>query len=159
MENKKEISPKEKRDNTLTFILSKNYGETISIEELNKILNENLNDEYGKVRFRHQMNKVKNELYEKGYVIRSIYNVGYYILKPNQVSSYTYRNFILKPTKAYQKATIILNNINTNKLSNDRLEERNNVLNLNTLLRRTSNNIIKNSDYHKKENYYNNLKD
>lgn len=159
MENKKELSPKEKREKVVTYILSKNYGDTIKNEELNQILEEDLNDEYGKIRFRHQMDKAKNKLYEKGYVIRSIYGIGYYILKPNQISSYTYRNFILKPMKSYKKADTILNNINTKNLSDNRLEEKNNALNLNTLLQRTSNNIIKNSNYYKKEGYYNNLKD
>ena len=159
MENKKELSPKEKREKVITYILSKNYGETIKNEELNEILKEDLNDEYGKIRFRHQMDKAKNKLYEKGYVIKSIYGIGYYILKPNQISSYTYRNFILKPMKSYKKADTILKNINKTNLSESRLEENKNALSLNTLLNRTSKNIIETSNYYKKENYYNNLND
>lgn len=106
--NKNEFSPKEKREQVYNYILTKKYGDTITNEELNNILQEDLKDEYGKIRFRNQMVKVKDTLYKKGFVIRPIYNIGYYILKPNQVSSYTYRNFIVKPTKQFKKAQKIL---------------------------------------------------
>lgn len=65
MENKKELSPKEKREKVVTYILSKNYGDTIKNEELNQILEEDLNDEYGKIRFRHQMDKAKKNYMKK----------------------------------------------------------------------------------------------
>lgn len=80
---KDELTPKEKREKIKELILSREHGETLTYEELNNILQEDMEDRYGREVFRRQMNKVKNELFSKGYVIRPVYNVGYFILKPN----------------------------------------------------------------------------
>lgn len=159
MENKNSLSPKEKREKLYEFILSKNYGETITIEQINNILQENLNSDLGSKRFRNQINKVKNKLYEKGYVIRSIYDIGYYILKPNQVSSYTYRNFIIKPTKQFNKARIIMKNTNTKDLNDDEYVELYNTIELNKEMIRTTNKVLKSEkNFYKEGNYYNGIK-
>lgn len=159
MENKNSLSPKEKREKLYEFILSKNYGETITIEQINNILQENLNSDLGSKRFRNQINKVKNKLYEKGYVIRNIYDIGYYILKPNQVSSYTYRNFIVKPTKQFNKARIIMKNTNTKNLNDDEYVELYNTIELNKEMIRTTNKILNSEkNFYKKGNYYNGIK-
>lgn len=159
MENKNSLSPKEKREKLYEFILSKNYGETITIEQINNILQENLNSDLGSKRFRNQINKVKNKLYEKGYVIRSIYDIGYYILKPNQVSSYTYRNFIVKPTKQFNKARIIMKNTNTKDLNDDEYVELYNTIELNKEMIRTTNKVLKSEkNFYKEGNYYNGIK-
>lgn len=159
MENKNSLSPKEKREKLYEFILSKNYGETITIEQINNILQENLNSDLGSKRFRNQINKVKNKLYEKGYVIRSIYDIGYYILKPNQVSSYTYRNFIVKPTKQFNKARIIMKNTNTKNLNDDEYVELYNTIELNKEMIRTTNKILNSEkNFYKKGNCYNGIK-
>lgn len=159
MENKNSLSPKEKREKLYEFILSKNYGETIIIEQINNILQENLNFDLGSKRFRNQINKVKNKLYEKGYVIRSIYDIGYYILKPNQVSSYTYRNFIVKPTKQFNKARIIMKNTNSKNLNDDEYIELYNTIELNKEMIRTTNKILNSEkNFYKKGNYYNGIK-
>lgn len=159
MENKNSLSPIEKREKLYEFILSKNYGETITIEQINNILQENLNSDLGSKRFRNQINKVKNKLYEKGYVIRSIYDIGYYILKPNQVSSYTYRNFIVKPTKHFNKARIIMKNTNTKNLNDDEYVELYNTIELNKEMIRTTNKILNSEkNFYKKGNYYNGIK-
>lgn len=159
MENKNSLSPKEKREKLYEFILSKNYGETITIEQINNILQENLNSDLGSKRFRCQINKVKNKLYEKGYVIRSIYDIGYYILKPNQVSSYTYRNFIVKPTKQFNKARIIMKNTNTKNLNDDEYIELYNTIELNKEMIRTTNKVLKSEkNFYKEGNYYNGIK-
>lgn len=159
MENKNSLSPKEKREKLYEFILSKNYGETITIEQINNILQENLNSDLGSKRFRNQINKVKNKLYEKGYVIRSIYDIGYYILKPNQVSSYTYRNFIVKPTKQFNKARIIMKNTNSKNLNDDEYIELYNTIELNKEMIRTTNKILNSEkNFYKKGNYYNGIK-
>lgn len=159
MENKNSLSPKEKREKLYEFILSKNYGETITIEQINNILQENLNSDLGSKRFRNQINKVKNKLYEKGYVIRNIYDIGYYILKPNQVYSYTYRNFIVKPTKQFNKARIIMKNTNTKNLNDDEYVELYNTIELNKEMIRTTNKILNSEkNFYKKGNYYNGIK-
>lgn len=145
--NKNEFSPKEKREQVYNYILTKKYGDTITNEELNNILQENLKDEYGKIRFRNQMVKVKDTLYKKGFVIRPIYNIGYYILKPNQVSSYTYRNFIVRPTKQYNKAKIILENINNKEFNNDENLEFKTTKSLNKKIIDTTNNLLNSNEY------------
>ena len=121
--NKYESTPKEKRQKVIELILTKEYGETVTYNELNAILQENINDYQGKVAFRRNMNKVKNELFSKGYVIRPILNVGYYILKPNQVSSYTYRNYIVRPINSFKKAKTILENTERKQLKGQETTE------------------------------------
>ena len=121
--NRYESTPKEKREKVIELILTKKYGETISYDELNAILQENINDYQGKAAFRRNMNKVKNELFSKGYVIRPIFNVGYYILKPNQVSCYTYRNYIVKPINSFKKAKTILENTERKQLKGQEITE------------------------------------
>lgn len=118
-----ELTPKEKREKIKKIILNKEYGETISYNELNQIFKEDLRDSYGRNVLRRQMNIVKNELFNEGYVIRPIYHVGYYILKPNQVSSYTYRNYIVKPMNSFKKAKVILNNTEKKKLKGQEISE------------------------------------
>lgn len=145
--NKNEFSPKEKREQVYNYILTKKYGDTITNEELNNILQEDLKDEYGKIRFRNQMIKVKDTLYKKGFVIRAIYNIGYYILKPNQVSSYTYRNFIIRPTKQYNKAKTILENINNKEFNNDENLEFKTTKSLNKKIIDTTNNLLNSNEY------------
>jgi hypothetical protein len=147
MENKDELTPKEKRKEIYKLIHNKNYGETVTFEELNKIIKEDLKDPYGKIRFKSQMSKVKNKLYDDGIVIRSIYNIGYYILKPNQVSSYTYRNFIVKPIKSFDKAKKILEHTNAKGLNADELTELNTTGSLNETLIKTSNRILNSEPY------------
>ena len=145
--NKEELTPKEKREKIKKLVLSKNYGETLSYNELNSILQEDLNDYYGKVVFRRQMNKVKNELFSKGYVIRPVYNVGYYILKPNQVSSYTYRNYITKPMNSFKKAKVILDNTKKGKLQGQEISEYNATCELNESIIYTNAELLNSEEY------------
>lgn len=119
------------------YQINKNTAEIISLNYNNT----------GKIRFRSQMNKVKDRLYKKGFVIRSIYNIGYYILKPNQVSSYTYRNFIVRPTKQYNKAKIILENINNKEFNNDENLEFKTTKSLNKKIIDTTNNLLNSNEY------------
>lgn len=113
----------EKIKDLCEYILDKPYGTTLSYDELNKFVGENLKDEYGKNRFRSMIRKVKNKLYPYGYVIKGVLGVGYYILKPNQVSSFTYRTYIVKPQRSYEKARIILNNLEKKRLNKEESQE------------------------------------
>lgn len=122
-ENKEVLSRKERREKIKELVVIRGYGETLSYEELNEILQENLNDYYGKTVFRRQMNRIKNELFELGYVIRPIYGKGYYVLKPKQISSYTYRNYMVKPLNSFKKARTILENTEKKKLKGQETTE------------------------------------
>lgn len=147
LEIKNNISLQEKREKVVELILERKYGDTITNEEINGILKEDLKDEYGKKRFKSNMNKVKNILITKGIVVRSISNIGYYILMPRQISSYTYRNFIVKPIKNFEKAKIILENTNNKVLNNKEKEEYKKTRSLNDALCYASNELINNIEY------------
>lgn len=123
MNEKKELSPKEKVEKIVELILTKKKGDTLKFNELNLIINENLKDEYGKIRFRKIMQRSKNKLIEHGILIRGINGIGYYILKTNQMSSYTYRNYMIKPIKQMQKGKKILDNLNKKELNNEETKQ------------------------------------
>lgn len=129
------------------YILKKHYGDTVTIEELNEIIQENLKDEIGKRKFKKLMSKAKNKLISCGYVIRSIYNVGYYILKPNQISSYTYRNYIIKPLKQFDKANIILKNTDKKRLNTEEIKKHRITMELNRSIIYATNTLINDEDF------------
>lgn len=146
---KNDLTLREKREEIAKLILKRNYGETITNEEINEIMKEDLSDEYGKKRFKSNMNKVKNILLPKGYVIKCIYNMGYYILMPRQISSYTYRNFIIRPIKTLDKAKIILENTNHNSLNVKEKEEYKTTRSLNAALVYAAQELINAEEYKK----------
>ena len=145
--NKEVLTPKEKREKIKEMILNMEYGETIPYEELNKVLQEDMNDIYGREVVRRQMNKVKNELFSEGYVIRPIYNVGYYILEPKQVSSFTYRNYIIKPMNSFKKAKTILENTEKKKLKGQEVSEYKATCELNESIIYANNELINSEEY------------
>lgn len=106
------------------YFYSKNFGETITFDELQQFTHYNLKDEYESYVFKGSlMRKVKNELIENGYVLKSIRKIGYYILKPNQIQSYTYRTYIKRPLRQYEKAKVILDNTKKNNLNEKEFEK------------------------------------
>lgn len=117
--NEIELTPKQKSIKIVELILTKKKGDTLKFEELNSIIKENLKDEHGKNKFRKIMQKAKNQLINYGILIKGINGVGYYILKTNQMSSYTYRNYMIKPIKQIQKGKTILDNLNKKELNNE----------------------------------------
>ena len=145
--NKQELSPKEKKEKIKELILTKDYGETLSYEELNIILQENLEDYKGRVNFRRQMNKVKNELFEQGYIIRPVYGVGYYILQPNQISSYTYRNYVTKPINSFKKARTILDNAPRKQLKGQEITEFKTTCELNEAMLYATTELVNSDEY------------
>lgn len=147
--NKEVLSTKEKREKVMELILSKEYGETVTYEELNEILDRNLQDYRERDYFRREMNKVKNSLFEHGYVIRPVFNVGYYVLKPNQVSSYTYRNYIVKPINSFKKAKTILDHTESNKIKGQEITEFRTTCSLNEAMIYACTELV-NSDEYKK---------
>lgn len=147
MSKKDELTPKEKREKIKQMILSKDYGTTILYDEINEIMQENLYDFKGRDYFIKQMNKVKNELFTTGYIIRPVYNVGYYVLKPNQISSYTYRNYIRKPLKSLDKAKTILEHTNKSELKKQEISEYQTTVSLNEAMLYANNQLINDDEY------------
>lgn len=150
---------KQRIQELVEYILDKKYGETISFEEASLILHYNLEDEKENKKFRSTMGRVKNFLIEYGYILKSIAGVGYYILKPKQISGYCYHTYIRKTENLLGKSARILQHTEKTELSNIRREEYNNVCNLNIDVASAINTTIENSKYYNKKEYYDNLKD
>lgn len=109
-------------DEIVNYVLQKKYGENITYQELQQFTNYDLNDEYESYKFKASiMGRVKNILIEYGYILKAVKYMGYYILKPNQVQSYTYRTYIVKPLRHLKKAEIILINTKTKTLKENEL--------------------------------------
>lgn len=131
----------------LEYILTRKHGETIPYVTLANILRFSLQDEQQEKIFKRRMSKIKNILIDYGYVLKSVGGVGYYILKPNQISSFTFRNYIVKPQKAYEKAKRILNHVDTTKLNEIGKEEHRYAKELAENIAETTENTIYNSNY------------
>ncbi len=147
MVNKATLEYREKIENLKRYILKKEYGTTLTFNELNEFIGEDLRDEYGKTRFKSVIRKVKNKLYKQGYVLRSVNGIGYYILKPNQIASYTYRTFIIKPLNSFYKAQIILDCAEKDKLTNNEKKKHNKTIELNECLISATEQLIDDSDF------------
>lgn len=117
-----------KKELIMNLIRGKEEGTLLSYDELNSIIEEDLTDEYGKLRFKSTMSRAKKALIEEGIAIKSVPYKGWYILKSNQIANYTYRTYIVKPTKAIERGKILLENVKNNKLNKDELKEKDSVL-------------------------------
>lgn len=132
------------------YIKQKNFGDTIKVNELQQFTNYNLEDKYEYYKFKSSLMRiVKNNLMQNGIVLKAIQNVGYYILKPNQIQSYTYRTYILRPLKTLEKAEIILTHSNTNQLNKQELDKHKLTLDLNIALIKQTNNLVIDEKYKK----------
>ena len=108
----------------ITYFLTREYGTLVRYEELQKLTSYNLSDEYECYKFKCSfMAKVKEILIESGYVLKAVSKVGYYILKPNQIQSYTYRKYIRRPLKTLKKAEMILDNTEKDLLNKEEKEK------------------------------------
>ena len=155
----RETEYKDRLFECIEYIESKEYGTTLTKEELAKILGFNieLTKEYDK--FSEKMVRIKNYLIEKGIILKSIAGVGYYILKPKQVSGYVYRSYTRRIDKLLAKGSKILYYTPKKDLSEIRTEEIDNLINLNADLIGNVNTIVENSAYYQNKDIYDNLKD
>lgn len=143
----------------VNIILELNYGSTISFYKCAEILYYNIDDEKEKRKFQSSMSRVRNFLIDYGYVLKSIAGVGYYILKPKQISGYCYHTYIRKTENLLDKSNRILTHVATSELSEIRKEEHKNVIDLNSDVINVIDTTIENSEYYNKKNYYDNLED
>ena len=141
------------------IILDMNYGDTVSINKCASTLHYNIEDEKEKKKFQSTMSRVKNYLIDYGYVLKSIVGVGYYILKPKQISGYCYHTYIRRTENLLNKSGRILNHVAQSELSDIRKEEYNNVCDLNLDVTNAIDTTIENSEYYDKKSYYDNLED
>lgn len=150
---------KQRIQELVEYILDKNYGETISLEEVGRILHYNIDHENELNNLKSTMARVKNFLIDYGYILKSIAGIGYYILKPKQIAGHCYRTYIVKTQRLLDKSDRILTRTDRTELSDIRREEHANVLQLNTDVNEGIWNTIQASGYYKRKTYYDNLED
>ena len=141
------------------FILDQDFGGVVSDTDLSKILGYSMKDEKEFRRYKATMCRVKNFLLQYGYVLKSIAGIGYYILKPQQISSHCYRTYVKRASRLYDKSAFILDRVDKTELSEIRLEELDNMTKLNKQLIEGVENVIENSTYYQRKNYYDSLED
>ena len=150
---------KQRISETVEYVLDREYGETIETATLANLLHYNIETEEEFKKFKSTMNRVKNILINYGRVLKSITGVGYYILKPKQISGYCYHTYIRKTTNLLEKSARILNHTQHSLLSDVRKEEYNNVVDLNMDTAMAIENTIENSRYYDRKAYYDSLQD
>lgn len=143
----------------IELILSKKYGEIIPFQQLGTLLGYNTEDENEKRKFRSTMARVKDFLIEYGYILKTITNVGYYILKPKHISSYCYRTYVDRTKMLLEKSQRILVHVDETELSDVRKEEHKAMSGLNSDLYNGIGLTVENSEYGQKRAYYNSLED
>ena len=105
------------------------------------------------------MARIKNALIDKGYLLKTITNVGYYIMKPKQIPNYVYRTYTLKTLRLIEKQGRILTHTETLDLSEQRKKENEEIKKLTEVTYEAIENSIFTSDYFKNKNIYDNLND
>lgn len=136
------------RENIRNYIMKKQFGDTIVFKDLQQFTDYDLNNEYENYKFKTTiMRFVKDELIQEGYILKSIRGVGYYILKQNQISSYTYRTYIKKPLKYLDKADTILKSTHTILLNKKEVEKHSLTQELNEELIGKNSEIINSKKY------------
>lgn len=143
--DKKIILEKEK---IIKYFKSKKFGSTIIFKELQPLTHYNLQEEIDLFRFKASlMKRVKEDLMYEGINLKSIRNVGYYILQPHQIQSFAYRTYILSPLKKYEKARVILTNTKKQYLNEKQLKKHETTLQLDEELIEKTNSIVKDEKY------------
>lgn len=136
------------KENIRNYIMKKQFGDTIVFKDLQQFTEYDLNNEYENYKFKTTiMRFVKDELIQEGYILKSIRGVGYYILKQNQISSYTYRTYIKKPLKYLDRADTILKSTHTILLNKKEVEKHSLTQELNEELIGKNSEIINSKKY------------
>lgn len=110
-------------------------------------------------RLSNRMSRVKNIIIDYGIVLKNVIGVGYYILKPKQISSYCYRTYVDKSEELLNKSERILKNVNKKELSDVRKKEHKEMSGLNNKLIEEVKLVKEHSEYVNNKEYYNSLED
>lgn len=156
-----EYESKKKRNiqEAIEYILDKDYGSTLLHQDIAKILQYNIDDEDEFKKYKSVMARIKNFILQYGYVLKGISGIGYYILKPTQVSSHCYRTYIKKAGRMYDKSAYILDKTDKTEMNEIRKQEIENMMELNKKLIDNAWNTVKESVYYSRKDYYNSLED
>ena len=158
-EGERDSKKKQNIQQAIEYILDKNYGSTITHNELSKILQYNIEYEEELKKYKSVMARIKNFILQYGYVLKSVSGIGYYILKPSQVSSHCYRTYVKSAGRMYDKSEFILEHTDKQELNEVRQEEIKNMMALNKKLIENAWNTVKESAYYSRKNYYDSLED
>lgn len=158
-EYEKNSAYKYAKQDTINYILDKSYGETLTYKELGKFFNFNVDNEDDLLYLKFQMRDIKNVLIDYGYVLKTVVGIGYYILKPKQISGYCYHAYIRKTEKLLNKSDRILAHVDKSELSETRTQEHKEVCQLNRDVANSIETTIYNSDYEANKYIYENLDD
>lgn len=152
-----ESKKKQNIQEIVEYILSKNYGETLSHEDLARRLRYVINDEKEKKKYLSTMARVKKILIQYGYVLKGIGGIGFYILKPSQISKHCFRTYIKSASRLYDKSAYVLDKTDKTNLDSDRKEEIQNMIILNKQLIDNAAKTIEESAYYSRKEYYDSL--
>lgn len=135
-------------DNIIEYFKFKKQGDQINYDELQQFTHYDLKNVIEFHYFKtNTMRRVKEGLIDYGIIIKAIPNIGYYILKSNQVSSYTYRTYIKRPLKQLNKAERILNSTETKSLTVGELGKYNLTMALNQDLMAANDKVLNSNKY------------
>ena len=140
-------------------VVERGYGETITLEETGKLLQYNIEDEHELKKMKSVMCRIKNYLIDRGYVLKSIVGVGYYIMKPKQIPNYVYRTYTLRTLRLIEKQDRILAHTPISDLSELRQKENAEIKQLTKVTYEAINKSIDESEYFKNRAFYNGLDD
>ena len=158
-EHQRDSERKQCKQEVIEFILSEPYGSTITDEKLAKMLRYNIDDEEEYHKYKTMMSRIKSFLTRYGRVLKGISGVGYYILKPSQMAQHCYRTYIKSASRLYDKSAYILDRTDKTELNETRIEEMNNIIELNKSLIDNSWKTIEESAYYSRKAYYDTLKE
>lgn len=143
----------------IEYVLDLEYGSIIEFSKIANMLHYNIEEEKELRKFRSTMARIKNILIDYGYVLKTITNVGYYILKPKQISGYCYHTYIRRTENLLAKSNRILSHTETYELSAERMKEYQEACDLNADLITNIANTIEDSSYYNNKNHYDSLED
>lgn len=156
-EQTNESAKKQYKQEVIEYLLEKEYGSTVTNEQLGSMLHYNIDDEEEYKKFKTMMASIKSFLLRYGRVLKGIAGVGYYILKPSQVSQHCYRTYIKSASRLYDKSAYVLDRTDKTELNQDRMEEITNMINLNQQLIDKVAATIHESTYYSRKAYYDSL--
>ena len=158
-EQERDSKKKQYKQEVIEYILNESYGSTISNQQLAIMLQYNIEDEEEYKKFKLMMNSIRNFLLKYGRVLKGVGGLGYYILKPSQITQHCYRTYIKSANRLYDKSAYVLDRTDKTELNDVRTEEINNMIKLNAELISNVEKTISESAYYSRKAYYDSLED
>lgn len=135
------------------------YGDIVKLNVCARFLHYNIELENELANLKHMMGPIKRYLQQRGIILRGIAGVGYYILKPKEISGYVYGSYITRSRRTLDKSEEILGVVDETQLNDIRKEELESVRELNSKLQEAIDNVKVKSRYMSRREYYNRLQD